>query len=78
MKSYANSSISNLVKKCAQVTAEDDVIIRVGFAGLCGTDLHIVSVCFAPSTPSTTIYFYIYVARALISSFASGRVQCGE
>ena len=27
-----------------QVRAEDDVIIKVGFAGLCGTDLHIVSV----------------------------------
>ena len=27
-----------------QVRAEDDVVIKVGFAGLCGTDLHIVSV----------------------------------
>jgi len=26
-----------------EVRAEDDVIIKVGFAGLCGTDLHIVS-----------------------------------
>ena len=32
-------------EKNTQVTAEDDVIIKVGFAGLCGTDLHIVSVC---------------------------------
>lgn len=31
--------------KNTQVVAEDDVIIKVGFAGLCGTDLHIVSVC---------------------------------
>ena len=26
------------------VTAPDDVIIEVGYAGLCGTDLHIMSV----------------------------------
>ena len=32
-------------EKNTQVTAEDDVVIKVGFAGLCGTDLHIVSVC---------------------------------
>ena len=26
------------------VSREDDVLIKVGFAGLCGTDLHIMSV----------------------------------
>ena len=29
------------------VSAPDDVIIEVGYAGLCGTDLHIIAVsCF--------------------------------
>ena len=27
-----------------QISAPDDVIIQVGYAGLCGTDLHIIAV----------------------------------
>ena len=29
-----------------QISAPDDVIIEVGYAGLCGTDLHIIAVSF--------------------------------
>ena len=28
------------------ISAPDDVIIEVGYAGLCGTDLHIIAVSF--------------------------------
>ena len=39
-----------------QVAHEDDVVVRVGFAGLCGTDLHIMSVSFIATINSISIY----------------------
>ena len=36
-------SLENVAKPT--INKPDDILIKVGYAGLCGTDLHIMSVC---------------------------------
>ena len=41
------------------VNQPDDVLIKVGYAGLCGTDLHIMSVRFTESSENLLIALII-------------------